>query len=609
MRNRCKAIVLMSAVVFVCLIVLFSKYNSREYMEIFLDEKNMQIDLILPQDQKIVGWEKDGIIHYFIPTYVNTDLVKINDNVYKFMVNGENVTNIPYDDLCEITLVDNANTPLVTEQVCFHHSQNLYTMYIDMDEYQLDDINKDEFFSTSIKVVTPEGKLNYYGAEEGIKGRGNSTWRVEKKPYSLKLHQRSSLCNLNPSKSWTLLANIAEGTKLACKLMYDFSGDIGIGYKIDSEWVDLYVNGEYLGNYLLCEKMEIDENRLNITDLQKENDTLYNDSECEHYEDDYLKGYLANKNPDNITGGYLLEKDISGYYSSELCGFTTDRGDCFTINSPNNASIEEVEYIRGFVQKIDDLIVIADDSCFNYIDMNSFIKRYFVEELAFNSDTYVTSCYFYKMANEDILYAGPIWDYDGTFGESNGAYLQYDESVLHQLELTEPQNILDWDIRLAKNPEYREMMRQVYFEIYPQILELLNFKIDYYANKIRTSIVLDSIRWDYGNWEAGHYASYDNNIRYMKFFLKQRINMLNEQFGIDEKLVEESNGSYHKLICVYEDQIYEFDIKDGDIFKEADLPPYDNEKYSGWCYQRDELFFCEYLPIFEDVVLLPNRRG
>ena len=241
--------------------------------------------------------------------------------------------------------------------------------------------------------------------------------------------------------------------------------------------------------------------------------------------------------------------------------------------------------------------------------MNSFIKRYFVEELAFNSDTYVTSCYFYKMANEDILYAGPIWDYDGTFGESNGAYLQYDESVLHQLELTEPQNILDWDIRLAKNPEYREMMRQVYFEIYPQILELLNFKIDYYANKIRTSIVLDSIRWDYGNWEAGHYASYDNNIRYMKFFLKQRINMLNEQFGIDEKLVEESNGSYHKLICVYEDQIYEFDIKDGDIFKEADLPPYDNEKYSGWCYQRDELFFCEYLPMFEDVVLLPNRRG
>lgn len=578
-------------------------------MEISLDEQYMEMKLILPQNQIIEGWEKDGITHYFIPTYVKTNLIKVDDNVYKFMVNGEHVNCIPYDNLCEIALYDNDNTLLVTTQACFHHSQNLYTMYIDMDEYELEDITKDESLSSAIKVVTPDGKINYYGTEEFIKGRGNSTWRVDKKPYSLKLHQRSALCNLNPSKSWTLLANIAEGTKLACKLMYDFSGDIGIGYQIDSEWVDLYINGEYLGNYLLCEKIEIDENRLNITDLQKENDALYNELDCEHYEDDCLKGYLTDKNPDNITGGYLLEKDVSGYFGPENCGFVTDRGDCFTMASPNNASVDEVQYIREFVQKIDDLIVAGDEKCFEYIDENSFIKRYFVEELAFNSDTYATSCYFYKKANEDVLYAGPIWDYDGTFGETNGAYLQYNETILHQQELTEPQDILDWDIRLSQKPEYYEKMRQVYLQIYPQIVELLNSKIDCSANKIRTSIILDSIRWDYGEWKAGHYASYDNNVRYMKFFLKQRINMLNEKFGIDERFLEESTDTYHKLICIYENQIFEYDIKDGEHFNEADLPAFDNEKYSGWCYQRDKLFFCEYLPMFEDVVLLPNPRG
>ena len=169
--------------------------------------------------------------------------------------------------------------------------------------------------------------------------------------------------------------------------------------------------------------------------------------------------------------------------------------------------------------------------------------------------------------------------------------------------------ILDWDIRLSQNPDYYEKMRQVYIEIYPMIMELLDTRIDKSAEKVRTSVVLDSIRWDYGTWEAGHYASYENNIRYMKFFLKQRINMLNEMFGIDERFVEESTGNYHKLICIYDDQVFEYEIKDGEHFNEADLPSYDNEKYSGWRYQRDDLFFCEYLPMFEDVILLPNRRG
>lgn len=609
MKNKCKAIILLSAIILVLILMYFGIYSKKGNISLLFDKETMQITMILPSGQEVYGWEKEGVVHYFVPSYVSTDSVKILGDATQLILNGNVSSSILYDELCKIDLCDEANNLFISQNACFHHSQNLYTMNIELYNQDIDDIDKENFSEASIAVINPKGKVQYFGEGDRIKGRGNSTWHADKKPYSLKLEKRSSLCNLNPSRSWSLITNSFEGTKLASKVMYDFSNDIGMEYKVDTEWVDLYINGEYRGNYLLCEKIEVAQERLNINNLQSDNDSLFDKLSCEQIDEGIMKGYATYSNPQDITGGYILEKDVSGYYVSEPCGFITDRGACFTMTSPNNATIEEVEYMRNFVQQIDNYITTGDKRYLNYIDVDSFIKRYLLEELAFNSDAYATSCYFYKRSNEDRLYAGPIWDYDGTFGESNGDYLNYNESVLHQQEFINPEEVLDWDVTLLSDQEYFEHVKSTYLEIYPQIMKLLNNKIDSYAEKIRVSVALDSIRWNYGEMKAGHYSSFDNNIRYMKFFLKQRINLLNEKFGIEERFSEESTGICHKLYCVYEDQIYEFDVMDGDYFKEIDLPEYDNNIYSGWCYQRDNLFFCEYLPVFEDVVLIPNKRG
>lgn len=607
MKKIWKSIILFCAILSVSILIVYGV--TQKEMKILFDEETGQISIqLFYEDDIIKGWEKEGVTHYFIPSYVSTSNIRMKDTDLKIFFNGSQTHKLLFNEVCEIQILNKDNDVIFQQDVCFHHSQNLYTLYINLNEDEKEDITKDDYLSAGICMYTSSGKIDYKGTNDFIKGRGNSTWRVDKKPYSLKLQEKNSLCNMNPSRKWSLLANISEGTKLACKMMYDLSGKIGMEYHINSEWVDLYINGEYLGNYLLCEKIEVADDKLNIMDLEKQNEPFLQHS-FERYEEDDFKGYIAESNPQDISGGYIIEKDIEGYYESEPCGFKTDRNDCFTVNFPQNATVEEVQYIRNFVQKIDRLIEKGDDSYLQYIDKDSFVRRFLIEELAFNSDAFITSCYFYKKADEDKLYAGPVWDYDGTFGETNGAYLVYDESVLNQNVIRDSDTVLDWDQKLYEDKEYRDYLIKTYKKILPVLYQFLNEEIDNNAEKIRASVTLDSIRWNYGEWKAGHYESYDNNIRYMKFFLRQRINMLNKKWGISDSLQEDNQNCSHVIRCVYEDQIYEFPVKDGEFFKEEDLPAYDNEKYSGWCYLRDGLFFCEYLPVYEDVILIPNKRG
>lgn len=592
------------------IIIIFVLGKKKAEYKFALDEECNPYIWLSTDEEIINGWEKDDIIHFFIPSYVKADRIR-TDNEITLFSDGNPFKTIVYNTPLFLTVKNDAGDTIFEHQVSFDHSQKVYTMYIDLHDAVKDDISKKEYTFADMKLFTADGKLEYSNDNIGIHGRGNSTWRVEKKAYSIKLPNQAALCGMNPAKKWNLLANVAEGTKLLNKMLYDFASATGMGYNTASDWVDLFINGEYIGNYQLCEKIEVDEKRLNITDLEAENESLYQINDDMKSGDDLLKGFKVSSNPENISGGYIIEKDVYGYYKKEPIGFMTDSDNCFTIAYPNNASLEEVSYIHDFVQNIDNMLLEHNQEVSKYIDVDSFTKRYFVEELGLNSDAYSTSCYFYKRANEDKLYAGPVWDYDGTFGESNGAWMNYNETVLHQLDLWDGEaEILNWENELHDMDWYQEALCNTYQKtIYPLLKELLSKKIDAYADQVRESVTIDSIRWDYGKWTAGHYSNFDTNIRYLKFFVTQRINLMNQMYGVDEQIDFESTGETHIVYCVYEDQVYEFPVADGGTFYEADLPLYDNNKYSGWKYQRDGLFFCEYLPILETILLVPNERG
>ena len=104
-----------------------------------------------------------------------------------------------------------------------------------------------------------------YDGETEIKGRGNSTWLANKKPYKIKLDTKSDLLGMGKNKHWVLLSNPYDSSLSRNKLIYDLAEDMGIS-SMSSQWVDVVLNGEVVGNFLLCEHVRIGNTRVDITD-------------------------------------------------------------------------------------------------------------------------------------------------------------------------------------------------------------------------------------------------------------------------------------------------------------------------------------------------------
>jgi len=107
----------------------------------------------------------------------------------------------------------------------------------------------------------------YDGELEKIHVRGNSTAGYPKKPYKIKLGKKANLLGMGSNKHWVLLANYQDPGLMRNKAASDLSGELGLTY-MASEWVDVVVNGEFAGNYQLCEHIRIGKDRIDIPDWE-----------------------------------------------------------------------------------------------------------------------------------------------------------------------------------------------------------------------------------------------------------------------------------------------------------------------------------------------------
>lgn len=585
---------------------IYPQYQNNASATLLLPENSDLPNLRLPKGEIITGWEKEDTLYFFLPSYVSLDRLSLGRGL-KWADTCDNT--LRYDITRTVFLRPNGGAAEISKKICFKHSSNVYTIFMDLKGNTPDAITKDGFIETEITVFSPDGNTNCHAASGLVKGRGNSTWELDKKPYYLKLSEKAGLCGLDPGKNWILLANAYEATKLSNKLLYDFSKAAGLHYSVDSEWADLYINGEYRGNYLVCEKIEVRSQVVDIANLEKENEKVY--QSCEPFVEEYQRGFLTDQSPSNITGGYLLEKDTT--IADSPCGFITDGDKCFVIKSPNNASLEEVSYIRSCFQNIEDLMREQDERLLQHIDADSFARRYLIEEIALNSDAFITSCFYYKERNNDKIYAGPVWDYDAVLGESNtidyeelgNVWLNYDETtVLSMGDYRSTIAVLNWEADFQSIPAYMDVVKQAYKDMQPQLEDLLYHRIDAAAAHVKQAVALDSFRWNYAESHAGHYTSFDNNIRYMKFYLAKRMNFLNRKFGMEELVYEDTADTLHEITCITESGEIEFSVMEGALLHTDDLPEYDTEKYAGWIYEWDRTPVSEYLPIYEDMTLL-----
>ncbi len=286
----------------------------------------------------------------------------------------------------------------------------------------------------SAVMLEADGSVVYHGEIEKIKNHGNSSWDYSaKKSYNIKLPKKADLYGMGKAKKWALLSNFLDHSMLRNAYSQEMSKAGKLEYTMDYTFVDLYSGGEYRGTYQLSERVQIQKQRINIRDLEEETEKLnelpleeYNVIAAGAYPNEYKenswKGFDIPNNPEDITGGYLLQFQLYNRYGYKATsGFVTSRGQAISIDGPEYASPQQISYIRNFVQDMEDAIYSPNGTnskgkhYSEYIDVDSLIRAYLVREISEDADGTYTSFFLWKDSDsrgDGKLHCSPCWDFD-----------------------------------------------------------------------------------------------------------------------------------------------------------------------------------------------------
>ena len=445
-----------------------------------------------------------------------------------------------------------------TYPVRLMRSSNVPALFINTESGSLNYIHrrKGNAETGSLLMTDASGETLYDGALQHIKGRGNATFALNKKAYQIKLEKGTDLCGMGKAKTWILLADFRDNSLLRNKIAFELARAVGLEYTSESQTVDLYINNDYLGAYLLCEKVEIGDTRVDIKNLGKATEKL-NDAELDSYKrygyNTYRlatqKGFQIPTDPEDITGGYLFELDYKMRYSDELSGFVTRRGQAVVVKEPEAASAAQITYISSFFQGFENAVHAADGidptsgkHYSEFVNMDSLAKKYILEEVLKNRDANRSSLFFYKPVDEQstLAFAGPAWDYDaslGNYATHKGDDTLNPETFLVNCDMGEPFYLFP---ALYAHADFLKAVIKAYQADFAPALEVLLgqrkdesgalLSLDTYELQIEACAAMNFVRWPVFNSKARIAqtgSTYAENIAYLKTFIQKRMAFLN----------------------------------------------------------------------------------
>ncbi|MBQ6677035.1 MAG: CotH kinase family protein [Clostridia bacterium] len=308
--------------------------------------------------------------------------------------------------------------------------------------------SKEEYIRGSFSLTAADGR-NISEDSFRIRGRGNQSWMAEKKSYKLKFD--SKVCLMTPSfgdtkaKDWVLIANhgdkslIRNYAAMRTALVLD-----GLEWVPYAELVEVYLNGEYRGVYLLSEQVEVSKNRVDIKDGEIDDP------------------------------GFLIELDgyASGEYNREF--FTTEdrrysvKSDC--------ASSDQVIAMKLHLETLLNMAREGNrEKIEEYFDLPSLIDTYLLYEFTKNPDVGWSSFFMYFKEPHGKLYFGPPWDFDIAFGNGNEGYhfsgLYAGQTTAANGRYVEDVN--EWLAAFVSHEWFREALRDRWNEKKGEIRETL----------------------------------------------------------------------------------------------------------------------------------------
>ena len=382
-------------------------------------------------------------------------------------------------------------------------SGTLPIMFINSDE----PITSKEYYVKATCYIDALGQERYesLGTAESpiplqIKGRGNWTWkRFEKKPYTLKFDEKVKPLGMKKNRHFTLLAHADDDlTFLRNTVGFELSRLIGMSYTPAQEPVEVVLNGDYVGLYMLTEKIRIGKNRVEITE----------------------QADLAT-DPEEITGGWLLEIDNYEYEGQIYIpnGDKDQNSVNITIHKPEVLSQEQRDYITAFVEKTDKAIRSQNRASVvweKYIDMDTLARYYIVREIVDDAESFRGSCFIHKDRGDDTkLIFGPVWDFGNAFRRGHNKFIWQD-----------PPYGSVWISKIYMFHRFKDCVINIWKPFLGMQYPKLDKAIDDFIERIRYAVDCNVARWP-----DAYTGPIDSRKRLMKQCLAEKVAFLTEEWG------------------------------------------------------------------------------
>jgi hypothetical protein len=377
-------------------------------------------------------------------------------------------------------------------------------------------ISKTTFVPGTIRI---QGEGVYEGLEEvncEIRGRGNTTWEWPKKPYLVKLEEKQKVFGMHKHKRWVLLANFMDRTLMRNLVSMKVASMTNLDWTPGCVPVELVLNGQHKGSYLLIEQVRVDNHRVNVTEMTKDDNA-----------------------GEAVTGGYLLELDF--HYDNEV-QWGDPHGGCvqwgrnggipFGVKYPDSEDItpQQLAYIKKYVSDTAEAIY-GDDFAdpekgyAKYIDVDSFIDYWIVFEVMGNHELGNPGSVFMHKDRGGKLVAGPCWDFDW-------GVLSYNTSPQARTGLVNGEAI--WYARLFQDPAFKAKVKARFQELLPELKKIPDY-MDECEKLLTESAKLNFAMWNpaedasMNGWEiinGDENMTFSNAIALLKSNYKERLGVI-----------------------------------------------------------------------------------
>jgi hypothetical protein len=454
------------------------------------------------QDNLIIGFYNEELDNknVLVATFTADGIVHVNGLVQE---SGVTVNDFRISVKYEVTSASGATKEYTVRYITF---TGLAKLYITTDNRAK--IIKEEYIP-ALFYIDPNHQYESepIKVEGEIRGRGNTTWRMPKKPYKIKFESKIGLFNLPPHKTWVLLANYVDKTLMRNYLAYTLAHKMKSSFAPAAHFIEVFLNGVHQGNYLLTDQIEVASTRVKIPELNP----------AENYD-------LS------ITGVYLLEIDQRILSAKDEPYFVSHKFPII-IKSPEEPSELQLKYISDYVKEAEEALfgenfADANHGFRKYFDEESMIKWFIVCEVFKNVDSRNFSSIFLHKDRGGKLTMGPVWDFDLAAGNASHCRDCMESSGWRVMD-----NL--WFSRMYEDPAFKANVKAIWNQYKSEIDDLLP-EITELKNYLDLSQKRNFVHWPKFNdpgATAQNLPDYDSHVDYLYNFLSERINWMDNEFN------------------------------------------------------------------------------